>query len=494
MVSEWADAEAAAADFGDVRLNERYALIVSSIGNRPNLSIPAGCRGRAEMEATYRFTDNPRVTFQKILTPHSQCTLRRVAEHKVSLFVQDTTELDLTRPDQQVAGAGPLDGPTRRGVFAHLVHAFTTDGTPLGTASAQIINRPQAPPGKAKRTKVQKEKQRTQTPIEKKESMRWLDGLRSVRHAAGQLPDTRCICVADSEADIYELLSEPRESDDGRRIDFIFRACRERMLEVEDDDQATGTVVLAPRYPRQAVMATPVLYTLQLLIRGRTTRMGLELKGRRQARDSRQANLEVRAASVKLRPPHRPDRKLPAVTVNVVIVREINVREDETPVEWILLTTLPIDTLDQVKAVVEYYCARWHIEILFRMLKSGCRIEARRFERVDRVERALGLYLIAAWRTMFVTWMGRECPEMDCEAIFEPSEWKAVWSATQRKKPPKKRPKLQEIVTLIAQLGGYVLRNHSEPGTQTLWIGMQRMYDLALAWDAFGPESKMKRA
>lgn len=489
MVCGWALEESASADFGDERLNARYARIVSSLGNRPNLSIPAGCFGRAEMQATYRFTDNEQVTFEKILAPHSRCTLRRAAEHTVALFVQDTTELDLTRPQQQVVGAGGLDGSSRRGLFAHLVHAFTVDGTPLGTFSAQIINRPEEPAGKGK-TKVQKEKQRTQMPIEQKESMRWLNGLRDVREAAGQLPNTQCVCIADSEADIYELLAEPRETADGRTVDFIFRACRDRVLEMDDaaSDQAS-----AARYPREAVMATPVLYTLQLLIRGRIAKTGLET-GRRQARDSRQATLEVRAAPVRLRPPHRHDRKLPAVTVNVVIVREIDVPPGEEPVEWILLTTLPIDTLEQVKAVVEYYCARWNIEILFRTLKSGCRIEERRFEHIDRVERALGLYLIVAWRTLFVTKMGRECPDMDCEAVFEPSEWKAVWSATKRKKPPKRHPRLQEIVTLIAQLGGYVPRKDSDPGPQTVWIGMQRMYDLAMAWDAFGPEVTMKRS
>ena len=488
MVSEWALEESASADFGDERLNARYALIVSSIGNRPNLSIPAGCNGRAEMEATYRFTDNPKVTFEQILAPHGQSTLRRATEHKVVLFVQDTTELDLTRPQQQVEGAGGLDGSRRRGVFAHLVHAFSTDGTPFGTSSAHIINRPEEPKNKGK-TKVEKEKQRTQLPIERKESMRWLNGLRGVREAAGQLPDTRCVCIADSEADIYELLAEPRGTADGRSIDFLFRACRDRVLEMDNGDSASG-----PRSPREAVMATPVLYTPQLLIRGRIAKIGVENLGRRQARDSRQANLEVRAARVRLRPPHRPDRKLPAVTINVVIVREIDAPPGEATVEWILLTTLPIDTLEQVKAVVEYYCARWNIEIFFRTLKSGCRIEERRFEHVDRVERALGLYLIAAWRTLFVTRMGRACPDMDCEAVFEPSEWKAVWTATQRKRPPKKHPRLQEIVTLIAQLGGYVSRKDGKPGTQTVWIGMQRMYDLAMAWEAFGPESKIKRS
>ena len=499
MVSDWAGEESASADFGDERLDARFSQIMSSLGNRPNLSIPAGCSGRAEMAATYRFTDNPKVTLEKILAPHAQCTMQRAAEHKIALFVQDTTEIDLTRPQQQVVGAGGLDGSGRRGLFAHVVHAFTPGGTPLGTLSAQIINRPEEPKNKGK-SKGEKEKQRMGTPIKQKESMRWLDGLRSVRQVAEVLPSTRCVCVADSEADIYELLVEPRETADGRCIDFIFRACHNRALEMDDDETARDDVetkhekTAAPRYLREAVMATPVLYKLDLQIRGRVAKTGLETCARHKARDSRQAKLEVRAAPVRLRSPKRPGGTLPAVMVNAVIIREINTPLGEEPIEWILLTTLPIDTLEQVKTVVEYYCTRWNIEIFFKTLKSGCRIEARRFEHIDRIERALGLYLIAAWRTLFVTRMGRECPEMSCEAIFEPSEWKAVYTATQRKRPPKKPPQLREIVTMIAQLGGYVLRKDSDPGTQTVWIGMQRMYDLAMAWDAFGPEAKIKRS
>jgi hypothetical protein len=132
------------------------------------------------------------------------------------------------------------------------------------------------------------------------------------------------------------------------------------------------------------------------------------------------------------------------------------------------------------------------IEILFRTLKSGCRIERRRFEHVERVFPCLGLYLIVAWRTLCVCRMGRDCPELDCEAIFEPSEWKAVWVAVHRKQPPTKAPPLSEMVHLIARLGGYVERPKSEPGVQTLWVGMQRMHDLALAWDTFGPGAHMR--
>src|SRR6202042_555042 len=136
---------------------------------------------------------------------------------------------------------------------------------------------------------------------------------------------------------------------------------------------------------------------------------------------------------------------------------------------------LPITTPEQVRLIVAYYCVRWNIEILFRTLKSGCRIERRRFEDIDRVLPCLALYLIVSWRTMFVCRLGRECPDLDCEAIFEPSEWKAVWVAVHKKKLPKKAPSLSEIVPLVASLGGYIARRNSVPGAQTVWIGMQRM-------------------
>jgi Transposase Tn5 dimerisation domain len=160
-------------------------------------------------------------------------------------------------------------------------------------------------------------------------------------------------------------------------------------------------------------------------------------------------------------------------------------------VEWILVTTLPIDTLEPVRTVVESSCVRWCIEILFRTLKSCCCIERRRFEHIDRVLPCAGLYRMVAWRTLFVCRMGRSCPDLDCEAIFEAAEWKAVWVAVHRQKPPKQAPRLSEMVHLIASLGGYVERPRSEPGIQTFWIGLQRMYDLVWAWDPFGPGAKI---
>lgn len=158
---------------------------------------------------------------------------------------------------------------------------------------------------------------------------------------------------------------------------------------------------------------------------------------------------------------------------------------------WILVATLAIDTLQQVRTIVAYYCVRWCIEILFRTLKLGCRIERRRFADIDRVLPCLALYMNVAWRTLFVCRLGRECPDLDGEAIVEPSEWKAVWVAVQKKKPPKKPPSLSVVVHLMARLGGYIERPNHDPGPQPLWIGLQRMYELAWAWDSFGPGAKV---
>ncbi len=472
MISSWAKDEASLANFGDSRLDRRMQRLLSELGDRPNLSITAACKGRAEWTAGYRFFDNERVTFAKVIEPHIAQTKVRMAQEKIVLIVQDTTEIDLTRPEQEVEGAGELDG-SRQGILLHLLEAFTTDGIPLGAAWAEELNRTD---GVSHESAAKKSRDRKHKPIEEKESLRWLTGLREARAAAQELPDTRCICVSDSESDIYEVLSEPRGE---RPVEWLIRACQDRALYGDE-----GKLV------SDQLLATPVLYEVELLVRGRSAKTAAEDRARRQSRETRRATVEVRATTVTLRPPHRPDRKLPPVTVNVVFVSEPNPPPGEPAVEWMLVTTLPIDTLEMVRLIVEYYCARWSIEIFFRTLKSGCRIERRRFEHIDRVLPCIGLYLIVAWRTMYVCRMGRAGPDLDCEAIFEPSEWKAVWTAVKREKPPKKSPRLGEMVHLIASLGGYIERKNSEPGTQTLWIGMQRMYDLAWAWDSFGPGAK----
>ena len=489
MLTPWAIDEMKTADLKDKRLNDRLGEVLSQLGGHPTASIPAACGGYAEMTAAYRLFDNKKVDFQNVLQPHIDATRRRIADQPVAILAQDTTEIDLTRPEQLVDGAGPLDGGSRRGVFLHPLHAFTPDGTPLGTVHATVWARSDEPlPSKSERSA-----RRKHTPIEEKESQRWIDMLRQAREEARRAPNTRFVCAADSEADIYELLVEAQA--EPREVEWIVRACQNRALHVGDakNTKNSGLTDIAANHLREQVLTQPVLFMQTIKVRGRKAKVSCCKRGRQQPRKSRTATVEVRAGRVTLRPPWRPDRKLPPVSVNVVLVREIDPPAGEQPVEWLLLTSLPIDTVEQVREVIQYYCVRWMIEVFFRTLKSGCRVEQRRFEHVDRLLPCLAVYLIVAWRTLYVCRLGRSCPDISCEAIFEPAEWKSVYRVVRGKSLPSVPPKLSEMVRMVAQLGGYVNRKRPDPpGPQTVWLGLQRMHDMALCWQIFGPEAKME--
>jgi hypothetical protein len=478
MIATWASEEMASVDLRDKRLNHRLMQVLSDLGQRPQASIPAACGGRAEMIAAYRLFDNDKVTYDKVMQPHYDATRKRLAAQKVVLLVQDTTELDVTRPEQQVVGAGPMDSLARLGFFMHRLETFTPDGLPLGAVWSDVWARKEE---EFSLSPQEKRKLRKAAPIEEKESFRWLAGLRKAREVAEELPEVQCICVADSEADIYHLFAEPRGE---AGIHWLIRACQERC--VEDEGEDAGATI------REELLTHRVLFRKKITLRSRKAKTACEDRPRRNTQKGRKAKMEVRAARVTLRPPAQSDRPLPPVTINVVLVRESNPPEGEEAVEWILLTTLPIDTAEQVREIVQYYCVRWMIEILFRTLKSGCRVEERLFEHSERLLPCIAVYTIIAWRTLMLVRLGRSCPDLDCEAVFEPSEWKSVWMVTHRKKPPSKPPRLAEMLRLIGQLGGYVNRpkRKDPPGPQTTWLGLQRMYDLAWAWDTFGPGAK----
>ena len=305
------------------------------------------------------------------------------------------------------------------------------------------------------------------TPIEDKESYRWLCSLRQAQSEADRCPATQIVFVADSEADIYEVITAGME--EPHTIDWIVRACQDRGLETDAAETAA-----APQHLRATVAATPARYEQTLSVRGREPKVARDRRSRRQPRQSRTAIVQTRAARVTLRAPWRPDRKMPDVTVHAVLITEVAPPEGDEPVEWLLITSLPIDTDAQIKHIVEYYCIRWMIEIFFRTLKSGCRVEERRFEDIDRVLPCIAVYLIVTWRTLYVCRLGRSCPEMSCEVVFDPSEWQPVYQIVHQQPPPKRPPTLQEMVRMVAQLGGYVNRKRrDEPGPQP-WLTCRR--------------------
>ncbi len=479
--ANWIEDEMATLDLGHKRRNKRLKAVLSDLAAMPAASIPAAVGGgRAETEAAYRLFENGAIEFQDILAPHCQATMTRVREQPVVVLVQDTSELDLTRPEQHVRGAGPLDDGSRRGCFVHPLAAFTPGGLPLGSVRVECWTRSfvDEPLDAAARRE-----RRRRLPIEDKESLRWVTGLEQAHQVAAAAPGTEVIVVADSEADIYELLvaGQPEQG----RAHFIVRACQNRALQPPTLPEDVGTTL------REAVAKSSAVVRYEVQVRGRQAKLKCDERSRRQPRQSRTAEVEVRATTTTLRPPVRSDRRLPPVSVNVVWAHEVQPPGDDEPIDWLLMTDLPITTPDEVLRVIQTYSVRWTIESFFRVLKQGCRVEKRLFETLDRVERFLAVSMIVAWRTLYVSRLGRDFPDVDCEAVFETSEWKSVYQFIHKGPPPAIPPRLQEMVRMVAQLGGYVNRpRDDEPGAETIWKGLQRLHDLARCWDLFGPGGK----
>ena len=450
-------------DLGDKRLNQRSQLIIEALGANPEASCNSACDGWSDTLSAYRFFDNKSIQPEDILKPHLAATKRRIHEHSVVLIAQDTTELDYS--DHPPSDARCLNTKDRLGLYDHTHLAVTPNGLSLGVVGVEYLDRDEEGLGKSK--------ERSKLPIEEKESLRWLTGYRLACELARDCQETQIVSVADREADLYDIFmeSEKQAKEHAQSADFIIRAKIKRSTPQRDPEMGPD----AYKKVRDEVSNSELRAT-QTIDLPRTPK-----------RAPREAKLEVRAIRVTVKPPHER-RSLPTVTYNVVLVEEVDGPNDGTDVSWLLITSLPIETLEEIQLVIDYYVARWAIEVFFRVFKTGCQVEKIQLETLSRLKNCLAFYKIIAWRIMYLTYMNRECPTLPCDAMFDDCEWMSVWRVVTKTELPKTPPTLSEFMALLTQLGGYNNRKtESPPGPQPVWVGIRRMTDFATARMTFGP-------
>jgi len=300
---------------------------------------------------------------------------------------------------------------------------------------------------------VGKRTRRKQLPISQKESQKWLTSLAAVCQAQDGCPQPRFVSIGDREADVYDLLAAARPEG----VELLIRASWDRCVQAPE------------RYVWATVEAQAVVEHLRLQV------------PRRGPQPGRDATLALRWCPLTLRPPrHRKAEGLPAVALWAVQVREVEPPAGVEPIEWLLLTTVAVQTVDDAIERVAWYACRWGIEVWHRILKSGCRIEARQLATGERLQRCLTLYSVIAWRVFYATMLARAVPDMPCSVLLEIEEWQALYCAIHHcPTPPAEPPTLGEAVRWIAQLGGFVgRRRRDQPGTETLWRGLQHLSDL----------------
>ena len=452
---DWAEEEFGNARLGHERLRHRLLLIARDFYARPQSQIPQACQSRARTKAAYRFFQHPETTMEALMEPHREATQHRIGKEKIVLAVQDTTSLNYsTHPATHDLG---LIGSKSDGIVGLIVHdtmAFSVEGTPLGLLDVQCWARDGSAFGK--------KHQRKQRPIEQKESNKWLHSFQRVAQIQQHCPETMLVSVGDREADIYELFHLALENPAGPKL--LVRAEQDRLL--ADGQEHLWSMV--EQQPRAGIQELHV--------------------PRRGSRPARTAHMEVRFTEITLKPPKGKARYGP-LTLWAVLAQEVGAPDQVEPLQWMLLTTCPVDSFDGAIEKLGWYTKRWCIEVYHRTLKSGCKIEERQLGSAIRIEACLAVDMVVAWRIYHLTKLGREVPDVACTVFFEKAEWIALTAfITKNPVPPPHPPSLRQATHMVASLGGFLGRKgDGEPGTQSLWLGIQRLDDITATAKIYNP-------
>jgi Transposase DNA-binding/Transposase Tn5 dimerisation domain len=440
-LSVWASHLAGFADMPDERLNTRFARSLATLAAKPLDSLPQACESAGQAKGTYRFFSNKRLSLSHFLQPLVNATADGCRGHGVVLAVQDTTSLNYTSL-KHTTGLGLLnDSPLARGLHLHTTIALRGDGVPIGLLHQHYWSRP------IKETSDSAEDD--QRPIEEKESYKWLRGIEAAETALLSLPELerpRLMHVMDREGDIHEVLQRITDSPHGA----VIRSAQNRSVD--------GAIDKA----HQAVAAAPLLGVQRIAVPAN--------HGQRR----RAARCELRAVKLIISPDRykHPQRK--PVTWTLVEAREVDAPAGVEPLCWLLWTTEPASTRQQVSDVLKIYKLRWRVEDFHLTLKSGCRAEALELETAERLTKALILYSAIAVRIVALRDLARQEPDAPCTSILSNDAWRALYAKFEKKAPTADTPvpTVRLAILWIGRLGGHLNRKRDGmPGVRTLWRG-----------------------
>jgi len=447
MEESWARTEMAGVEVWDQRCRRSLERICEQVLARPEESFSAAC-GPGLRQAGSRILGAEQMSGEKLLAGHVEQTAQRCQAQAEVIVAQDTTDVNYTT-HKGATGLGPINGnPDSRGLLLHSALALTPEGVPLGLLSQESWAREPATFGTVAHRRTR--------PVAEKESQKWLTGLQRVAEA---LPDgPRVVLVQDREADVFAFLAAPRPA----HIELIVRVCQPRRVEVKMGAEGGPRTVLA------AARQAPVVGQVRVQV------------PRKPGQPEREAVLELAASAVVVKAPRRRSADVPAGALALWVVRatEIEPPPGCTPIEWILLTTLAVDSFAAACRCVHHYALRWRVERFHYTLKQGCTVERLQFEEAHTLKNALALYSIVAWRLLWLTYAARQQPEAPATAVLPPLELRVLEEVTQTPVPT-----TRVAIRALARLGGFPMNpSAKEPGVKVLWRGLRRLEAMVEGW------------
>lgn len=446
--ADWVEEEMAHVALGDERLNHRVRRMLRGRWARPQSSFYRSFENAAESKGAYQLVENPRgeINLGSLLAPHELQTARRMAAETVVLLAQDTCTLGYNSL-HQTEGLGTICEDHGRGLFLHSMQAFRLDGIPLGTAWAEVWARPE-------KSDTARRKEQS---IDEKESGRWIRALQAASQRARQMPQTHVVVCGDRESDIYELYDQVQAAPPNLQV--LVRGQHDRGLK-------DGTRLLG------ALAALPLGGTLKVEV------------PRRSGCPARTATLELRWREVEIQPPTVGLKKSwPPLKVYAVLAREVGAPTGVEAIDWLLLSTWPVNTLKMARRLVRWYALRWGIECWHKVLKVVCGVERRQMKSARALERALALDMIVSSRVLLLSRLGKEHPDLPADLFYSPEELEIL---AVKKKETAKYPEHQKLTVLqanilVAMLGGFWGRTgDGHPGPQILAEGLRMLR--AMVW------------
>lgn len=425
-------------DFGDKRRDNRFIDIINNISNQPGSSIPRQNRDWYNTKATYEFYKNEQVSLSALKKTLMSYGARQVEDEMKLLIIHDISNISFN--DLQAEGLGYLDNKEGRGILCYSSLAATPEGLPLSLLYQHTWIRPLEELGKSA--------ERKRRNFEDKESYRWHEGMREVNDLLGGA--VHKIHIADREADVYELFFHAYESN----TDLLIRARHNRKVVGE-----------SPVW--NLVAEQPQAASITLEVPDPT------------GKKHRSVKAEVRYQQVKILRPINSENQYESVTLNAIEIKETPDKgmRTEDIIHWKLLTTLEVQTVNDVLQYIKWYTYRWLIERFHYVLKSGTKIEELQLAQAPSLQKAIAVYSIAAFRIMQLVYQSRHHPNVTCEVILTSTQWKTLYILIHRKKEiPIQPPTLYQAVMWIGRLGGHLGRkSDGPPGLKTVWLGYQKL-------------------
>lgn len=450
----WAEDTFGAVRLGDRRRTRRAVKMASAIAQNPAASLPAQMQDEAGTEAAYRFLQTPDVTYEQLIAPHLQHTRAQAGECKQVLLIQDTTSLDYQQ-HPTTTGLGPIGNGSHHGYLVQSVLAVVPDNRAvLGLMHQEAFLRQPAPEGETRRQREQRER----------ESQVWDHSVQVI----GTPPaGVQWIHLGDRYSDMFSFLWLCRQ----QQCDFVVRAAQDRCVDLLVE-QADAPVAPRSHHQRRAEpQAAPQPQHLFALVRSWSAvgEQELHLDATKQAK-ARVARVVLSFGCLRLLPPQNQPRK----EWRPLVVWVIRVWEPEPPqgiegLEWVVLTSVPTQTIEQAWQRVDWYRVRWLVEDYHQGLKTGCSIELRQLQSYEALRRLLGLLSPTAVRLVQLRAVAREAPAQLASQVLPTDLVQVVALLAQ---VPAAALTTQQCWDTIARFGGYLRRKgQGPPGWKTLWKG-----------------------